>query len=188
MNSHKSYNLVLKKLSTSKCLQRYGCRLFKRWEAPGTPDVFLDVPHAGLTHMLWWDNRPGTGDILGVKGGLSTIGACQFLSGPGTTSLQVDFIAHHPVSMFQLNHGLTWYRGINGGSGPIPVAAPFDNEGTPPATGASSNGVSFASLLGPETSCSFAMHLNMALKTWNGFGQIYPGSVREVAAFAITAT
>ena len=161
---------------------------FKRWEAPGTPDVFLDVPHAGLTHMLWWDNRPGTGDILGVKGGLSTIGACQFLSGPGTTSLQVDFIAHHPVSMFQLNHGLTWYRGINGGSGPIPVAAPFDNEGTPPATGASSNGVSFASLLGPETSCSFAMHLNMALKTWNGFGQIYPGSVREVAAFAITAT
>lgn len=162
---------------------------FKRWEAPGTPDLFLDVPFAGLTHMLWWDNRPGTGDILGLrKGGVPTTGECQFLSGPGTTSLQVDFIAHHPVSMFQLSHGLTWYRGINGTSGTIPVAAPFDNEGTPPAAGASSNPVSFAALLGPHTACSFAVHLSMSLKTWNGFGQVYPGSVREVAAFAISAT
>lgn len=160
---------------------------FKRWHAPGTPDVFLDLPFAGLTHMLWWDNRAGTGDIRGLRrNGAETAGECQFLSGPGTTTLQVDFIAHHPVSMFQLSHGLTWYRGINGSSGGIPVAAPFENEGSPPATAASSSAVSFATLLGPHTACSFAVHLSMALKTWNGSAPLYPSSVREVAAFALT--
>lgn len=159
---------------------------YLRWEAPGTPDVFTDVPFQGLTHMLWWDNRAGTGDILGLhKNGAPTTGECQFLSGPAGSTLQVDFIAHHPVEAFQLSHGITWFRGINGASGSIPVAHPFDNEGSPPATGALSNAVTFATLLGPHTKCSFAIHLNMALKTFNGSNSLFPNSVREVAAFAL---
>lgn len=163
--------------------------VFKRWEAPGTPDVFTDVPFAGLTHMFWWDNRAGTGDILGLRvNGAATTGECQFLSGLGMAQLAVDFIAHHPVAAFQLSHGLTWYRGINGTSGAIPVLAPFTNEGTPPATAATSVPVSFASMLGPHTKCSFALHLTMGLKTFDGNASVFPNTVREVAAFALEAT
>lgn len=160
---------------------------FMRWVSPGSPDVFANVPFAGLTAMLWWDNRAGTGDIIGLrKDGLQTSGECQFLSGTAASTLAVDFIAHHPVEMFHLSHGITWYRGINGTSGSIPVAHPFDNEGTPPATPATSNPATFGSLLGPHTRCSFAIHLNMALKTFDGSSSLYPNAVREVAAFAIS--
>lgn len=160
---------------------------YMRWVAPGTPDVFANVPFAGLTAMLWWDNRAGTGDIIRLRmDGLQTSGECQFLSGDPDSTLSVDFIAHHPVEMFQLSHGITWYRGINGTSGTIPVAHPFDNEGTPPATAATSDPVTFAALLGPHTRCSFAIHLNMALKTFDGSSSLYPNSVREVAAFALS--
>ncbi|MBY0330197.1 MAG: hypothetical protein K2X49_05945 [Acetobacteraceae bacterium] len=160
---------------------------YLRWVAPGSPDVFANVPFAGLTAMLWWDNRAGTGDIRGLRrNGAPTTGECQFLSGPAATTLQVDFIAHHPEEMFQLSHGLTWYRGINGTSGSIPVAAPFDNEGTPPATAASSTAVAFSTLLGPHSQCSFAVHLTMGLKTFDGSSSLYPNSVREVAAFALS--
>jgi len=160
---------------------------YMRWVAPGTPDVFANVPFSGLTAMLWWDNRAGTGDIVGLrKDGLQTSGECQFLSGTAASTLAVDFIAHHPEEMFQLSHGITWYRGINGTSGSIPVAHPFDNEGAPPATTATSNPVTFGALLGPHTRCSFAIHLNMALKTFDGSSSLYPNGVREVAAFAIS--
>jgi len=160
---------------------------YMRWVAPGTPDVFANVPFAGLTAMLWWDNRAGTGDIVGLrKNGLQTSGECQFLSGDPDSTLSVDFIAHHPVEMFQLSHGITWYRGINGTSGSIPVAHPFDNEGAPPATLATSDPVTFTALLGPHTKCSFAIHLNMALKTFDGSSSLYPNAVREVAAFALS--
>ena len=87
--------------------------------------------------------------------------------------------------MFHHAHSLTWYQGINGDSGSIPVLHPFDNEGSPPSTAASSDEITFGAMLGAHSKCSFALHLNMSLKTFNGSYLLYPSSVREVAAFAL---
>src|SRR5262249_8674173 len=81
---------------------------YMRWVAPGTPDVFANVPFAGLTAMLWWDNRPGTGDIISLSfNGTEFTGECQFLSGSddppklgANSTLAVNFIAYHPIEMF----------------------------------------------------------------------------------------
>jgi hypothetical protein len=161
--------------------------LYKRWNKPPPAlDEFVDVPFAGLTHLLWWDNRPGTAEILGLeRNGDPTVGECQFLTGPASTRLGVRFIAHHPVEMFQLRHGLQAFRGISGTPIDVGVNAENRNEGAPPSTAATSLAVPFSTLLGTHEACSFALHLNMSLKTFNGSSDVGPNGLRDVAAFAL---
>ena len=74
--------------------------LYHLWEQTGGIDTFPTVPFAGLTHMLWWDNRAGTGDIEGVEvtGSPTPVGTCLFLSGPAAAELQVRHRARTTLS------------------------------------------------------------------------------------------
>jgi hypothetical protein len=168
------------------------------WQKSGATDVFPNVPFAGLTHMLWWDNRTGTGDIEGVQvtGSPAPVGTCLFLTGPATAELSMRYRAYHPVEMFLQRHTLTAYRGLEGVvqapptivSGVLPVTDATANAGQPPAVAALSSGVSFAQMLGPHTKCSFAVNLTMSLKTTNGSGFLYQGRLRDTVAFALEIT
>jgi hypothetical protein len=165
------------------------------WQKAGAVDVFPNVPFAGLTHMLWWDNRTGTGDIEGVQvaGSPTPVGTCLFLTGPGTAELRMRYRAYHPVEMFLQRHRLTCYRGLEGAvhapptviNGVLPVADATANAGEPPGAAALSTGVPFATLLGTHTKCSFAVNLTMSLKTTNGSGFLHQGSLRDTVAFAL---
>ncbi|MEZ5288090.1 MAG: hypothetical protein R2712_25495 [Vicinamibacterales bacterium] len=165
------------------------------WEKIGGTDTFTSVPFAGLTHMLWWDNRTGTGDIEGVQvaGSPVPVGTCLFLSGPGTADLLVRHRAYHPQEMFLHRYALTCFRGLEGAvhnppaisNGVLPVADATANAGEPPAAAALSTGVSFATLLGPHRRCSFAVNLTLSLKTTNGSGFLHQGSLRDTVAFAL---
>ena len=48
------------------------------WEKAGGTDVYASVTFAGLSHMLWWDNRGGSP---------TPVGTCLFLGGPATAEL-----------------------------------------------------------------------------------------------------
>ena len=83
---------------------------FRRWRMPlGLMD---NVPHAALTHMFWWDNRPLTAELLGftVNGVVSTA-QCLFLTGPVGTQFGVQYRAFHPNPMFKHYHDIGWIRG-----------------------------------------------------------------------------
>ncbi|MBP7777274.1 MAG: hypothetical protein KA371_09115 [Acidobacteria bacterium] len=169
--------------------------LYHLWEQSGGIDSFPTVPFSGLTHMLWWDNRAGTGDIEGVQvaGSPIPVGTCLFLSGPGTALLHVRHRAYHPEEMFLHRYALTAYRGLEGpvhnppaiSNGNLPVADAAANAGMPPAAAALSTGVSFATLLGTHVKCSFAVNLTMSLKTTNGAGFLHQGGLRDTVAFAL---
>ncbi len=165
------------------------------WEQTGGTDTFPTVPFAGLTHMLWWDNRAGTGDIEGVQvaGSQVPVGTCLFLAGPGSAALHVRHRAYHPQEMFLLSYALTCYRGLEGAvhnpptivNGQLPVADASANAGMPPAAAALTTGVPFSALLGSHTKCSFAVNLTMSLKTTNGAGFLHQGGLRDTVAFAL---
>jgi len=169
--------------------------LYHLWEKAGGTDVFPTVAFAGLTHMLWWDNRGGTGDIEGVDvtGSPTPVGTCLFLSGPATAELKIRHRAYHPEPMFFHNYALTGYRGLEGAvnsppaivDGNLPVADAAANAGKPPAAAALSTGMAFSALLGLHTRCSFAVNLTMSLKTTNGSGFYYQGGLRDTVAFAL---
>jgi hypothetical protein len=165
------------------------------WEQSGGVDTFPTVPFSGLTHMLWWDNRAGTGDIEGVQvsGSPVPVGTCLFLSGPPTAELLVRHRAFHPQEMFLQGYQLTCYRGLEGpvhnppaiSNGVLPVADANANAGQPPAAAALSTGMAFSTLLGPHRRCSFAVNLTMSLKTTNGSGFLHQGGLRDTVAFAL---
>jgi hypothetical protein len=167
---------------------------FHLWEKSGAMDSFPNVPFAGLTHLLWWDNRVGVGDIEGVRvSGSEPSGTCLFLAGAATDPLEVRYRAYHPVGMFLKNYALICYRGLEGAvqapptiqNGVLPVTDATANAGQPPADAAFSTGVPFATLLGPHTQCTFAVNLTMTLKTTNGSDWLYRGRLRDTIAFAL---
>ncbi|MCC7243004.1 MAG: enoyl-CoA hydratase/isomerase family protein [Acidobacteria bacterium] len=168
------------------------------WQKSGATDVFPNVPFAGLTHILWWDNRAGTGDIEGVQvsGSPVPVGTCLFLSGPSTAELRVRYRAYHPEEMFLQRYSLTCYRGLEGAvqapptivNGVLPVADATANAGTPPSAAALSTGVPFSALLGSHTRCSFAVNLITSLKTTNGSDFLHQGNLRDTVAFALEIT
>lgn len=83
---------------------------FRRWRVP--TGLMDNVPHAALTHMFWWDNRPLTAELLGftVNGVVSTA-QCLFLTGPAGTQFGVQYRAFHPNAMFKHYHDISWIRG-----------------------------------------------------------------------------
>lgn len=153
---------------------------YRRWSQPIGP---LDnVPFAALTHMFWWDNRPSVGVIedLGVGGSTSQ---CQFLVGTPASIFSAGYRAYHPNPMFIYNHSLWWRRGLGGPTGYLVNGSP-DNAGQPPAPEA--NGTdTFGNMLGPNNRCSFALNLNVNVKTSNGSGVLSYLNASDQAAFAL---
>ena len=170
---------------------------YKLWQKSAGTDLFPSVAFAGLTHMLWWDNRFGVGDIEGVDvtDSPTPVGTCLFLRGPATAKLMIRHRAYHPEPMFFHNYSLTAFRGLEGAvnsppaivNGNLPVPDAAANAGKPPAAAALSTGTEFSALLGTHPRCSFAVNLTMSLKTTNGYvsGFLYQGNLRDTVAFAL---
>ena len=83
---------------------------FRRWRVP--TGLMDNVPHAALTHMFWWDNRPLIAELLGytVNGTVSPA-QCLFVTGPARTQFGVQYTAFHPNGMFKHFHSISWIRG-----------------------------------------------------------------------------
>lgn len=148
---------------------------FRRWYQEFGPTA--NVPHAALTHMLWWDNRPAEALIVDLRvGGSPSTSQCQFLEGPGSQTFSVGYRAYHPQEMFLLQHSLWWRRGLGGPSDYLVNASP-SNAGYPPMGPlAVSPAHTFTHMLtlpplpagGAPTRCTFSLHLRSYVKTTDG--------------------
>jgi hypothetical protein len=174
---------------------------FRRWFQPGgsVGDDTVEVPHAALTHLFCWDNRPPVADITRlVKGVTPSTEECQFLTGPANEQFAVEYRAYVPDQRFQYAHSIGWLRGLNasvtnGGLGSLPTPSSPNNVGEPPALPVSSGSNSFQTMLtrldahNPPVvlqRCSFAVTLTTYAKTTNGENLNYPHA-QETAAFAL---
>jgi hypothetical protein len=153
---------------------------YRRWYQPIGPTA--EVPFAALTHILWWDNRKAIADIIDLRqNGNPSAEECQFMEGPDSDTFSVGYKAYHPEPMFLLNHSLWWRRGLGGPTGYLVNSDP-NNIGPLPGV---SPVASFASMLGSEQKCSFALNLYVNVKTTNGFGTLDNLDAWDYAAFAL---
>lgn len=153
---------------------------FRRWFQAVGPTA--NVPFAALTHMFWWDNRKAIAEIVDLRhNGNPSVTECQFLSGPGSDTFSVGYMAYHPEPMFLLNHSLWWKRGLGGPTGYL-VSADPNNVG--PGLGVSP-AASFSSMLDGEQKCSFSLNLYVNVKTTNGIGTLDYLDAWDYAAFAL---
>ena len=152
---------------------------FRRWRVP--TGLMDNVPHAALTHMFWWDNRPPTAELLGftVDGVVSTA-QCLFLTGVAGTQFGVQYRSFHPNPMFKHYHSITWVRGR---SLPAESGALESHNSANVTVPTNSATDSFANLLGSYTvtdatgthtvqrdRCAFAVSLYMQGKMTDGSG------------------
>jgi hypothetical protein len=174
---------------------------YRRWFQPGgsVGDDTVEVPHAALTHLFCWDNRPPVADITRlVMNGSASDEECQFLQGPGSSTFAIEYSAYVPDQRFQYSHDIGWLRGLNataanGGVGTLPTPLSPGNAGKPPAAPVNSGSNTFEHMLTrldpphPSTvlpRCSFAVTLTTYAKTTNGEDLSYP-QAQESAAFAL---
>jgi len=160
---------------------------FRRWYQRIGPTA--NVPYAGLTHMFWWDNRPAVAKLVALRrDGVASPDECQFLAGSGSSLFSADYRAYHQNELFILQHNLWWKRGLGGGTGDLSPAAPsprYDNVGKPLAAPGTTPTATFATMLGMNTRCSFALNLHVDVKTTNGSGVLTYLDADDQAAFAL---
>jgi hypothetical protein len=159
---------------------------FRRWFQEVGPTA--EVPFAALSHMFWWDNRKTTARIEALRhGNTESSDECQFISGCASDLFSISYRAYHPEPMFQLNHSITWVRGLNGGSGDLTPGIParYQNAGQPPNPPAISGTDTLGHMLAGHPKCSFAVDLNVYAKTNNGFGRLSAYDALAQAAFAL---
>ena len=160
---------------------------FRRWYQQIGPTA--NVPFAALTHMFWWDNRPAVAKIEALRNnGVPSGDECQFMSGSGSSLFSADYRAYHQNEMFVLQHNLWWKRGLGVATGDLSPAAPsprYDNVGKPPSGPGTTPAATFASMLGPNARCSFALNLHVDVKTTNGSGVLDYLDANDQAAFAL---
>jgi hypothetical protein len=161
---------------------------FGRWRVQaGPPD---NVPYSALTHALWWDNRPATAIIEGIRlTGSSGTPVCQFLSGASTDHVSIIYRAYHPhvpvgaEPSFLSGYSMAIVKGIGGGS-PYSTAG-FHEQGKPPGGPAIDSATTLGGLLGGDKKCAFAVTLTANVKTTNGgAGTLTYLDRSYVAAFA----
>lgn len=168
---------------------------FLRLMSASGPDSTAKVPYAALTHLLWFDNRPCYGAIEDFDmNGTASSEECQFLKGPADSNFQVGYRAFHtvmgdsnpPPRTFMQSYSVSYQRGLNGPSGTL---ASGGDTNQPASMFAGANvrtpAMTFQSLLGDQTACSFAINLNIYCKHTNGFGHISDYDVPLKAAVAI---
>jgi hypothetical protein len=160
---------------------------FRRWDVPAST---VAVPFAGLTHMMWWDNRKAVADIVDIR--LNTVASsdeCQFLEGGPLATVEIGYRAYHPqpgTPSFLHFHSLVITRGLNGPSWQVANLPGAEvGEGGPPQASVAKT---LADLLGDEPpgqqKCAFAVNLQSHVKTTNGAGTLTNLNAGETAAFA----
>jgi hypothetical protein len=96
---------------------------FRRLVASTGPT--LNVPHAALTHLFWWDNRALQMDLIAfTSNGAPSTQQCLFLEGSTTTQFGVQYYAYHPNPMFKLHHNISYIRGLGAGGGSLETNNP----------------------------------------------------------------
>lgn len=160
---------------------------FRRWFQEVGPTA--NVPFAGLTHLLWWDNREAQAHIDGllVNGSQPSDADCQFLEGVDGDEFAVRYRAYHPQPLFLANHWVTWRRGLSNTSGSMTVPHPSP-ENAGPASQTTNKTVTFGDMLGAEPRCSFALTVYANVKTFNGIGTINGYDDIDVGSFALIKT
>ncbi|QMW24135.1 hypothetical protein [Sandaracinobacteroides saxicola] len=181
---------------------------FRRWTSQ---TVTANVPFGDCGHVFWINNRPVNGDIVDLRrNGTPSTDECQFMSGPGTTTVSVGFRAFHydgvttgggatDTNSFMAGYSLTWQRGLNGPSGGIENGTADQGEtplmSPPVLPPEESNTLDFATLLGAfppthaaHTRCTFSVHLHVNAKHHNGGGFIDAYDYNETASFALELT
>jgi len=171
---------------------------FRRWRFNNT-SATDNVPFADVAHVFWIDNTVVQGDIVDFwKNSVANTAECQFISGPGTTTVAVGFRAYHirgvsdPTNTFMSSYSLTWTRGLNGPSGSF--ASGTSDVGEPPALPHVSSSLTSAFLLGPfppafptsHQRCTFSVHLHVAAKHFNGSSRLSGYDYHETASFALS--
>ncbi|HWF03268.1 MAG TPA: hypothetical protein VHA06_06250 [Candidatus Angelobacter sp.] len=168
---------------------------FLRLMSASGPGSTATVPFASLTHLFWFDNRSCFGSIEDFDvNGIAGSEECQFLKGTADSQFQVGYRAFHavmgdsnpPSRTFMESYSVTYQQGLNGPSGTL-VSGGDINE--PASMFGGSNvktpAVTFQSLLGDQTACSFAINLKIAAKHTNGSRRLSEYDVPVEAAVAI---
>ena len=181
---------------------------FQRWLQETGPKSTATVPFGALTHILWIDNRPVYADIEDLrKNHVANTQECQFLTGPGTTEFSVGFRAFHAATAdaipapqtFMDSFRLYYHRGLNGPTvlfetgdanqpGTLlggPAAESVPNVPAPPPP---TPPLTFGSMLGANTKCTFAVNLEVYAKHTNGIRQLSEYNRYDEAAFALEIT
>ena len=170
----------------------------RRWRF-GDPSATDNVPFADAAHVFWTNNTVVKGDIVDFrKNGVASTAECQFISGPGSTTISVGFRAYHPegvsdpTNTFMRSYNLTWRRGLNGPGGSF--ASGTADVGEPPAGAHPSNTLTIGQLLGPwpphylqaHQKCTFSVRLHVEAKHFTGSSRILSYDYHESASFALS--
>ncbi len=151
-----------------------------------------NVPFGALTHMFWWDNRPVVADVVNLNLGTSaSISECQFLTGTKDSTFGIGYRAYHPNEMFQLNHSISWRRGLGAGTGVL-LPTSSANVGVEPPLGSpvgNSPTNTFGQMLDivsdpNRKKCAFTVFLSIRGKAFDGESLATP-DVTDSAAFAL---
>jgi hypothetical protein len=177
---------------------------FLRLMSASGPGSTANVPQAALTHLFWADNRPVVAEIDDFTlNGITSNAECQFLTGAGTDSFQVGYRAYHavlsdpnppnplPPATFMSSFQLWWERGLGGPTGTFDSGGDTDMPSTrasgPDQQSPSANGL-LSNLLPPQTTCSFAIVLDVYSKHTDGSSHFTDLDAQQVAAVALSRT
>lgn len=167
---------------------------YRRWTQPDW--VTQNVPFAGLTHMIWWDNQAAVADIVDLRlNGVQNTAQCQFISEtpPNPNSeFSTGYRAYHPDPLFLWKHELWWSRGLNGDTGVLTTPYPSTaNVGVLPNPPQESDRKKFSVMLHDSVSgvnfpkCTFSVNLHVHVKTWNGSVRLDYLDRYDQASFAL---
>jgi len=139
------------------------------------------VPHNALASLFRVDNAPCYGDIEQiVNTGTPSAVNCQFLTGPATNTLQLEYSAYQ-ANGFQWYHEISYKQGLSGPVTSLPASSADVYSGLSPSR-------TFGELLGGETKCAFAAYLGVLCRHTNGIGRISGYDRSDNAAFALEQT
>ncbi|HLQ35867.1 MAG TPA: hypothetical protein VK457_24525 [Chloroflexota bacterium] len=164
-------------------------RLFSE-QGPGST---AKVEFAALQHLFWIDNRPVYADIEDLRmDGVASGAECQFMAGSPTSTFSAGYRAFHvtrnsnlPPETFLYYYTIWYHRGLNGPN--VTIQTGGENEPSTLSGGspAVSTPQTFASMLGPNSRCTFALNLWAYAKHTNGSRRLSEYDRSDQAAFAL---
>jgi len=178
-----------------------------------TSTTTADVRYNSLTHVLWVDNRRCMAAINYFMNS-SGVQVCQFYHGDPSTPFYVGFQAYHavmcdgpaspvPSASFMSSFDIAWQEGLGGTNGllaqgtdtnwtqpngcSVSLANAVSTAAPPTPTSAFTvPNVTFGEMLGSETTCSFALNLDVYAKHTNGYGALSQFDYSATAALALS--
>jgi hypothetical protein len=164
---------------------------YLRLEGPITGPVSdtIVVQHKTLANLFLVNNRPCYGDIEAIQHGPgnnpSSIN-CQFLEGPATDWVRIQYSAKHEDG-FQWFHLVQEKKGLNG------IWYRFDLSSWPGMQRVSSTNISagftqsksFLELLGIDQKCTFTVHMRIRARHTNGTRRLHEYDRYDTGSFAV---